>query len=233
MSDEPVPMLNKPKESTCEAAEQFAENVLGRMNRTHEQFAELNQTLGAPTAADHERLDRFKEEAFSRIEKASGLTFDRETGRCTTPTEERGDARQLRERWRRVCEELGAKPGAEKSQDLLKEAGRIIRGEETGASEVKPTLVEKGKAPKDRTPMFRQQPRFTAKQVSEPGEPDLAKYQVTQNDALERTFFVTITASQQARPKVKEHIEGWCALQDKLPENGGTLHADLNEWFVQ
>jgi hypothetical protein len=39
MSDEPVPMLNKPLEGKSETAEQFAENVLGRMNRTHEQFA--------------------------------------------------------------------------------------------------------------------------------------------------------------------------------------------------
>lgn len=81
--------------------------------------------------------------------------------------------------------------------------------------------------------MFRQQPRFTAKQVSKPGEPDHVKYQVTQNDSPERTFYVTINASQQTRPTVKEDIEGWCSLQDKLPENGKTVGADLNEWFIR
>lgn len=45
-------MLNQPIETGMTAGEEFAQNVLGRMNRTHEQFVELNQTLGAPSAAD-------------------------------------------------------------------------------------------------------------------------------------------------------------------------------------
>jgi hypothetical protein len=81
--------------------------------------------------------------------------------------------------------------------------------------------------------MFGHGPKFTAKQVSKPGEPYQAKYQVTQNDSPERTFYVIINASQQTRPTVKEDIEGWCAIQDKLPENGGTVDADLNEWFIR
>jgi hypothetical protein len=119
MPDEPVPMLNQPKESTCEAAEKFAENVLGRMSRTHESFTHLNDTLAEPPEEARKRLEKFREEAFARIEGITGLTFDRETGQCTTPMEERGDARQARTRWKRVCE----------SQDLLREAGRIVRGE--------------------------------------------------------------------------------------------------------
>jgi hypothetical protein len=78
--------------------------------------------------------------------------------------------------------------------------------------------------------MLGQRPKFTAKQVSEPGEPNLAEYQVTQNDAPERTFYVTITATQQARPTAKEDIESWCQSNlAKLPENEGTVQADLNE----
>jgi hypothetical protein len=78
--DEPVPMLNKPKERTCETAEKFAENVLGRMNRTHEQFAELNQKLYEPTKAEKERIEKFTEEAIALIEAMTGKTFDRNTG---------------------------------------------------------------------------------------------------------------------------------------------------------
>jgi hypothetical protein len=121
MPDEPVPMLNKPKERTCEMAEQFAENVLGRMSRAHEQFTHLNDTLAEPPEEARKRMEKFREQAFARIEQITGLTFDRQTGQCTTPMEER-DARQARTRWKRVCE----------SQDLLREAGQIIRGEEAG-----------------------------------------------------------------------------------------------------
>jgi hypothetical protein len=130
MSDEPVPMLNRPKESTCETAEQFKKNVLGRMERAHEAFTHLNDTLAEPPEEAQARLEKFREQSFARIEQITGLTFDRQTGQCTTPMEARGDSRQFRERWRRVCEELGAKPDTDKAQQLLKEAGRIVRGEE-------------------------------------------------------------------------------------------------------
>ena len=133
MSDEPVPMLNKPLEGKSETAEQFAENVLGRMARAHESFTHLNDTLAGPPEEARARLEKVREESFARIEQITGLTFDRQTGQCTTPMEARGDSRQFRARWKRVCEEFGAKPDPENSQQLLKEAGKIVPGEAESA----------------------------------------------------------------------------------------------------
>jgi hypothetical protein len=138
MSDEPVPMLNKPKEGKSERAEQFAENVLGRLDRAHEAFTHMNDTLAEPPEQARERFEKFKEESFARIEGITGLTFDRETGQCTTPIDARGDSRQARARWKRVCDELGKPYDGQKGEELLKEAGRIVRGEETGTPEPKP-----------------------------------------------------------------------------------------------
>lgn len=80
MDDQPKPMLNTPIENGVSAGEEFAQNVLGRMNRAHEQFAELNQTVYAPTKADHERLEKFREDAIQLIEAMTGKKFDRNTG---------------------------------------------------------------------------------------------------------------------------------------------------------
>jgi hypothetical protein len=129
MDDQPKPMLNSPVEREGTAGEEFANNVLGRMSRAHESFTHLNDTLAGPPEEARKRLEKFREESFARIERITGLTFGGQTGQCTTPMEARGDSRQFRERWRRVCEELGAKPDPENSQQLLKEAGRIVRGE--------------------------------------------------------------------------------------------------------
>jgi hypothetical protein len=129
MDDQPKPMLNSPIETEATAGEEFANNVLGRLSRAHESFTHLNDTLAEPHEEARKRLEKFREESFARIERITGLTFDRQTGQCTTPMEARGDSRQFRARWKRVCEELGAKPDTEKSQQLLKEAGRIVRGE--------------------------------------------------------------------------------------------------------
>jgi hypothetical protein len=127
MSDEPVPMLNKPKESTCETAEQFANNVLGRLNRAHEQFANMNNTVYAPTKADQERLEKFREESFAHIEQITGLTFDRETGKCTTPGQIRMEG-ELRGRWAQMCTRLREERDPQKAEQLFGEAGRLLRG---------------------------------------------------------------------------------------------------------
>jgi hypothetical protein len=127
MSDEPVPMLNKPLEGKSETAEQFAENVLGRMNRTHEQFAELKQTQYEPTGADQERLEKFREESFAHIEQITGLTFDRQTGKCTTPGKVRMEG-ELRGRWAQMCTRLREERDPQKAEQLIGEAGRLLRG---------------------------------------------------------------------------------------------------------
>src|ERR1700736_25226 len=105
MSDEPVPMLNKPKERTCETAEQFAENVLGRMSRAHEAFTHLNDTLAEPPEEARKRMEKFREQAFARFEELAGLTFDRETGKCTTGGKVRMEG-ELKGRWAQLCTRL-------------------------------------------------------------------------------------------------------------------------------
>ena len=116
MDDKPVPMLNQPIETGITAGEEFAENVLGRMERAHSSFIDKSHLPAEFPEQERERIEKFREESFLRIEQITGLTFDRQTGQCTTPMEERGDARQARARWNRVCEELGAKPYPEKGQ---------------------------------------------------------------------------------------------------------------------
>ena len=98
MSDD-KPMLNSPIETGITAGEEFEQNKIGRLDRLR---AEMNITQSEPPEESRERLEKFREESFARIEQLTGLTFDRETGKCTTPVEARGDSRQFRERWRRV-----------------------------------------------------------------------------------------------------------------------------------
>ena len=63
------------------------------------------------------------------------MSFD-ENGRRTSPGPFRMNAK-FKEAWAQVCQEFGAKPDPEKAQQLLKEAGRLLRGA-AGAVEVKP-----------------------------------------------------------------------------------------------
>src|ERR1700719_1278331 len=102
MDELPKPMLNQPIETGMTAGEEFEQNVLGRLEGARDARVKLQDMTAEDPKAQMERIAKFKEESFARIEKASGLTFDRETGRCTTPTQERGDSRQFRARWKRV-----------------------------------------------------------------------------------------------------------------------------------
>jgi hypothetical protein len=68
MDDQPKPMLNTPIENGVSAGEEFAENVLGRMERAHGAFAHLNDTVGEPPEEARKRLEKFREGAFARIE---------------------------------------------------------------------------------------------------------------------------------------------------------------------
>jgi hypothetical protein len=80
MSDEPVPMLNRPKEGKSETAEQFANNVLGRMNRAHASFVDKSHLATESREQQTERIEKFKEEAITLIEFMTGKKFDRLTG---------------------------------------------------------------------------------------------------------------------------------------------------------
>jgi hypothetical protein len=126
MDDQPKPMLNMPIETGMTAGEEFANNVLGRLNRTHEQFANMNNTVYAPTRVDQERLEKFREESFAHIEQVTGLTFDRETGKCTTPGKIRMEG-ELRGRWAQMCTRLREERDPQKAEQLFGEAARLLR----------------------------------------------------------------------------------------------------------
>jgi hypothetical protein len=74
------PMLNAPIETGMTAGEEFEKNVLGRMNRAHEAFVDVNRTLDEPPEQVQERAERFREEAIAHIEAMTGKKFDRVTG---------------------------------------------------------------------------------------------------------------------------------------------------------
>jgi hypothetical protein len=61
-------------------------------------------------------------------------------------------------------------------------------------------------------------------------DPDHWKYRIKPAGLSDRSFCITITATQQTRPGVKQDIETWYALNStKLPENGATIHINLDE----
>lgn len=126
MPDEPVPMLNKPKERTCETAEQFAENVLGRMSRAHGSFVDLGRTLAEPPEKARARFEKVREQAFAHFEKLTGLSFDRETGKCTTPGTVKMEG-ELRRQWAALCTQMREVPDAQKGEELLREVGKVLR----------------------------------------------------------------------------------------------------------
>jgi len=124
--DIPKPMLNAPIETGVDAGEEFAQNVLGRMDGAHDAHAEVNRMLAELPPAEQERIEKFKQETFGRIEGLTGLTFDRDTGRCTTAGQIRMEG-ELAEKWAALCEQLGAEKDPQKAEQLFGEAGQFLR----------------------------------------------------------------------------------------------------------
>jgi hypothetical protein len=121
------PMLNSPVEDQSVAGEEFAKNFIGRMDGSHEARAEFNRALAELPEQERERIEKFKHGTFARIEELTGLTFDRDTGRCTTAGQIRMEG-ELAEKWAAVCEQLGAEKDPQKAEQLFGEAGRLLRG---------------------------------------------------------------------------------------------------------
>jgi hypothetical protein len=141
MNDEtPKPMLNTPIQSPSKTAEQFAQNVIGRMDGAHDAHAEVNRMFAELPAAEQERLEKFKQETFAHFEEITGLTFDRETGKCTTPGKVKFEG-EFKEKWTALGEQFATPHDPQKGVELMREAGRILR-EAAGTPEVKPAPAD-------------------------------------------------------------------------------------------
>jgi hypothetical protein len=127
MDDQPVPMLNSPKESTCETAEQFEKNVLGRMERAHRSFIETTGIGAEPPEQARERLEKRKHEFTQRFSEFSGLEFDQD-GRCTTQVTSEA-WHHIQKHWVELCGQLNAETDPQKKEQLWRQAGAILRGE--------------------------------------------------------------------------------------------------------
>jgi len=107
MPDEPVPILNKP----IVAASAYLE-AIGITGESPEQ--------------QQERIEKFKEQAFARIEGITGLAFDRETGKCTTEGNICMEG-ETEEGWEEICTKLGAEKDPQQVEQLWREAGAFLR----------------------------------------------------------------------------------------------------------
>jgi hypothetical protein len=134
------PMLNTPIETGTTAGEEFEQNKIGRLDRAHDARTEVNRMFAELPAAEQKRLEKFKQETFAHFEEITGLTFDRDTGKCTTSGTVRMEG-ELKEQWAALCEQMGAEKDPQKGEQLLREAGRILR-EAAGTPEVKPAPAD-------------------------------------------------------------------------------------------
>jgi hypothetical protein len=73
-----------------------------------------------------QRIKQFKQAACARFEEITGLTFDAETGECTTPGEVNMEG-ELKERWAALCAQLGQERDAQKIEQLWREMGKFMR----------------------------------------------------------------------------------------------------------
>jgi hypothetical protein len=124
MDDQPRPMMNTPIETGITAGEDFEKDKLGRLDRLR---AEMNITQTALPEEEWERLEKFKQESFAHFEQLTGLTFDRDTGKCTTEGTVRMEG-ELRGRWAQMCTRLREERDPQKAEQLMKKAGVLLRG---------------------------------------------------------------------------------------------------------
>jgi hypothetical protein len=78
--------------------------------------------------------EQFMKAMLAQFEQLTGLTFDVETGECTTESNVKMEGPVL-ERWQELCGQFGTEKDPEKVAQLWRKAGALLRGE----IEVKPT----------------------------------------------------------------------------------------------
>jgi len=142
MDDQPKPMLNAPVETGIAAGEEFEKNVIGRLDGAHDAHTEVNRMFAELPEQERERIERFREKSLAHFEELTGLSFDRNTGKCVTPGKVKMEG-EFKEKWTAVCEQLGAEKDPQKGERLWREAGKVLR------EAVQPD--ETGEIEKDRT----------------------------------------------------------------------------------
>jgi len=107
MDDQPKPMLNQP----VVAASAYPE-AIGVTGESPEQ--------------QQQHIEQFKQTVFARVEEITGLTFDRETGQCTTEDNICMEG-EIKEGWEKICTKLGAEMDPKQIEQLWREAGQFLR----------------------------------------------------------------------------------------------------------
>jgi hypothetical protein len=75
------------------------------------------------------RLAQFKQKAVAHFAALTGLTFDPETGECTTPGEFEMEG-ELKTRWESLCNQMSEASearDAQKVEELWREMGKFLR----------------------------------------------------------------------------------------------------------
>ena len=134
--DNPKPMMSTPIETGMTAGEEFAQDVLGWMNRAHEAFVDKSHTMAEPPEQARERVEKLRRDIIARVSELTGLSFNAD-GRCTNPEKFKMNA-EFKEEWAQVCREFGTEKNAQRGEQLLHEAGTLLRGV-AETPEIKPT----------------------------------------------------------------------------------------------
>jgi hypothetical protein len=126
MDDQPKPMLNSPVVREGTAGEEFASNVLGRLDGARAARESFKEELIGACQADPADIEKWKQGVITRFSELIGLEFDQD-GKCITPGKVRMDG-EFKEKWAQVVEEFSAQKDSHRAEQLFGEAGRLLRG---------------------------------------------------------------------------------------------------------
>jgi hypothetical protein len=122
---ETKPMLNTPKEARSPAAEDFKNNLIARMDGAHDANHEIDTILSKLRNESEKSVEQIRREFAEELSALTGLTFDPETGRCTST------AKVDRDYWAKFCQKFSSMTDAtpEQVRELWRELGKVVRGE--------------------------------------------------------------------------------------------------------
>jgi hypothetical protein len=119
------PMLNTPAETNSRSAEDFKNNLLARMDGAHDANHEIDTILSKLRNESAKSIEEHRREFAEELSALTGLTFDPETGRCTST------AKVDRDYWAKFCQKFSSMTDAtpEQVRELWRELGKVVRGE--------------------------------------------------------------------------------------------------------